>query len=61
MGDEALQQALTEARVEAQRAQAELAAVRAELEAHHSSSAGPDPGSPVREPGAVRKTMDTQP
>ena len=53
MGDEALQQALTEARVEAQHAQAELAAVRAELEALHRSNSSPEPTSPAREPGAL--------
>ena len=54
VGDEALQQALTEARVEAQHAQAELAAARAELEALRRDDSGPDPGSPAREPGALR-------
>ena len=53
VGDEALQQALTEARIEAQRANAELVAVRAQLEDHCSNKADPDPGSPVRESGTV--------
>ena len=52
MGDEALQQALVEARVEAQHAQADLAAVRAELEALRRSHSSPEPSSPARVPGA---------
>ena len=51
VGDEALQQALTEARVEAQSAYSDLAAVRAELEALRRHAGSPDPGSPAREPG----------
>ncbi len=52
VGDEVLQQALTEARVEAQHAQADLAAVRAELETLRRSHSSPEPSSPTREPGA---------
>jgi len=57
VGDEALQQALTEARVEAQHAQADLAAVRAELEALRRSHSSPEPNSPAREPGAYARSL----